>query len=375
MVVGRRILRGGTSSELLRSDPYVFQIHRKNDARRAEQELITAGFELPVRQRCDWHAGQSRSCWFVSLRRDATPVFGFAVPLSASRALPGFRIARVHRLGSTSDAKGDAMVARGLAIIALRFRRILRIEVDVFSRGLDARQSVVTALRKAGFHESHNWIGYRNTLVLDLEPGANAVFRSLHKTARANIRAIGRAPLAVRTITHPSMSRRLDSLLAETMARTNGYSRHEDWPSIIAFCNRNPTHARLVGVFDSRLEGPEALLGFSLGLRHRDHVEYAIAATTRHYDLKVSLGYGALWDLMEWAIEIGCSWFDLGGVTTGDERDPIKGISSFKRYFTRREEAVGEGWVFESRRISAISARLASRAASLLRKPPLNTAS
>ena len=66
--------------------------------------------------------------------------------------------------------------------------------------------------------------------------------------------------------------------------------------------------------------------------------------------MKAPLGYPLLWDLILWSKRQGANWFDLGGVTFGDKAtDPLKGISDFKRYFSRTVEDLSEEWVMEVR--------------------------
>ncbi len=138
---------------------------------------------------------------------------------------------------------------------------------------------------------------------------------------------------------------------------------------MIGFCTRHPDLARLVGLFQSGVSGPNALLAFALCFFHGDHAQYVTAASTRESSLKIPLAYGVAWDLLCWAKSEGATWFDFGGITDGtqgDSADLLGGISDFKRYFSKNVVEVGEEWVLEPRRVRAGLARGVGKGAALL---------
>src|SRR5207249_11101081 len=106
----------------------------------------------------------------------------------------------------------------------------------------------------------------------------------------------------------------------------------------------------------------DTLLAFAWGCHHGDHAHYDAAASTRHTDLKLPLGYALAGDLIRWSKQNGATWFDFGGVTTGSrtcgDADPVGGISDFKRYFSKNIIEVGDEWVLEPRSIRAALARI-----------------
>ena len=60
----------------------------------------------------------------------------------------------------------------------------------------------------------------------------------------------------------------------------------------------------------------------------------------------LATSYALIWDLIGWAIDLKAPWFDLGGVTGGQVGgdDPLGGISTFKRNFSRDLAEVSEEW-------------------------------
>ena len=123
--------------------------------------------------------------------------------------------------------------------------------------------------------------------------------------------------------------------------------------------------ARVVGLFRTDCTGPESLLAFVHGLHHGNHAEYSSGATSRDTDIRVPQTYALIWDLLRWAKRHGATLFDLGGITeaVNDGSDPLRGISAFKRYFSKEELHVGDEWVLEP---SALRASLARAVATVV---------
>ncbi|MBD0320265.1 MAG: GNAT family N-acetyltransferase [Gemmatimonadetes bacterium] len=237
--------------------------------------------------------------------------------------------------------------------------RTLRLNLEILDRDPAARARIAAVLAERGFTRSDPPNVYVDTLVMDLTPDEDALFSALHRSARRNVREAEKQGLELRPISDPALADRLDALLEETMARTGGRYVPQDWAGRMKLAAERPELARLVGLFIKDATGPESLLAFAFGCAHGDHGQYSDAASTRATDVRVSLAYPLLWDIILWAKRGGMSWFDLGGVTRGnlgDEADPLGGISDFKRFFTRELATVGEDWVLES---SSIRARLA----------------
>src|SRR5207247_688938 len=153
---------------------------------------------------------------------------------------------------------------------------------------------------------------------------------------------------------------------ARTGARYQGLW---DWAGVIEQSQRVPDAARLVGLFRTAQEGPDALLGFAWGWWNGESVSYFAGASSRPQGLRgVGIAHPLFWDLIVWAKRIGATWFDLGGVTAGTagSGDPVGGISDFKRLFSKQTINVAEDWVFEPRPVLARLAALVSTGAAWL---------
>ena len=323
-----------------------------------------------LQARAAWVRAQRETFWLVGLRDERGEAqWGCAVSVSRSRALPMARILRVPRFGhGLTLPLVDAACAtlRDLA----RAERVLRLHVELYLPDAELRASVFEALTRSGFGRSARPRSYARTVLIDLRPTEEELFASFHRTCRQNIRGLSKHSLECLAIAAPSLAGRMNALVAEAMARTGGRHVALDWPAWIAFIAGHPDLARLVGVFRKETSGPDSLVGYVLGCRHGDTVEYSVAASTRLAGTRTPLLYAPTWRLIQWAKSVGATTFDFGGITAGSARagDPVGGISDFKRSFSGNVVEVGGEFVLEpSRWRSAAAAVLPSVAAAARR--------
>jgi lipid II:glycine glycyltransferase (peptidoglycan interpeptide bridge formation enzyme) len=238
--------------------------------------------------------------------------------------------------------------------------------VEVFSRSLETRSAIARVLAELGFNKVGRSRCYRHTLALDLSEPEETIFASFHKKCRRDIRTADRNPVAVRPISDPKWIGRMDVIFRETLSRTGGLYRPQNWNSIIDISKSSPGLSRVIGLFRTDVSGAESLVAFAWASGHGDHWQYASAASIRTDDLKMPMTYCLVWNLIRWARHHGATWFDFGGITKGsarDGRDPLGGISDFKRYFTKNVVEVGEEWVLEPHRFRGALARAISSGA------------
>lgn len=336
---------------------------------RVERELLEAGVALPLSQRSAWsECMRGGEPWFLLVRDEAGQSRGgVAIEVNRSRALPGHFILRTSKLGPSLPEEVRGVALEGLAQLARRSSRALRLQVNVFSR--DRRAAIGVFLSGLGFREVDPPSSYRHTLVLDLQPAEDEIFAALHKTARKNIRDTMKSAVAVEAIIDPMYAGRLNELQQESMQRTGGLFAYQDWAGKIELSRRHPDLSRIVGLFVGGDIQPSSMVAFGWVCSHGDHAEYREAGSTRRTEIKGSLSYVLMWDLIRWAKAGGATWFDLGGVTLGESADdPLEGISDFKRYFSRNVVEIGSEWVLEPSPLRARVAGLVAGGASRLRE-------
>ncbi len=335
---------------------------------RCEQDLLASGIGLPLMHRSAWTAaGFSKTSWFLAVRDPSQRcVCGLALDVTKSRALPGSVVLCVERFGSATDATSREAALLALAEIGHRYKSVLRVHVELFSSDEAVRKSVAQIVTGLGFRHDPTRL-YTTTVGVDLTLNEQELFASFHKTARRHIRAVSKKALLVRPIEDIGYGPRCQELLGEAFSRTGTRAQMENWQAVITLSRTHPELSRLIGLFATDDGDPYGLLAFAWGRRHTDHVEYAVAGSTRRADLRIPFAYALAWDLMCWGKGIGATWFDFGGITPTDKQHPLGGISQFKRYFSENAIPVGEEWVFEPRPVNARVARTVSLGAGLVR--------
>jgi hypothetical protein len=336
-----------------------------------ERNLIVRGTNLPLPHRTPWaRAGTKKPPWFVGVRAaNGTPIWGFGLEVAGSRALPGYLLLRAERLSAPTKQVMEVGLSAILAHAKVR-GKVLRISLELFSRDAGSLRCMSEVAAALGCRKEPRPRMYTHTIAIDLQLDESEIFSKLHGTARRHIRAIDKHALSLQTITSADYAERMGELIGETMTRTGGNNLRYDWRTIIELSNEYPDLSRIAGVCRTDITGPRCLLAFAWGRHHGDHVDYAVAASTRATDIRAPVGYAPAWDLIRWAKANGATWFDFGGITlsgSGSD-DPLAGISDFKRYFGGDTTPVSEEWVFEPGALRAKLARTIGAGAFLARK-------
>jgi hypothetical protein len=315
----------------------------------AEKQLADAGVKLSYLHRRAWaECGGEQGSRLVSVRNSENQTLGaIAVRSFPSRTLPGHLFLRVHRFGDSLPETTWAPILSALKSYAQSDARVLRLSIEVFSR--DNRDKIAATLQQAGFVKSEQPRSYRHTLILDLSPPEQELFAGLHKSARNHLRPSVRSRAYAISLDSSEYADKLDFLEGESRSRSGGKSNNFSGAAVLEFSRLHPGLSHVVGLFLAGSEpNPDTLVGFAWGCMHGDHVEYRAAGTARLTGQHLGISYPLLWELILWAKREGAAWFDLGGVTLEDSpQQALRGISDFKRFFSRNVEEVGEEWSLE----------------------------
>jgi hypothetical protein len=339
--------------------------HVRDDAERAALE---AGLHLALSHRAEWarHLARGES-WFVLVRDFGGGArAGFAIDKVRTRAMPGHFIFRIGMFGADWPPEVCEAAVQALMTIAQTTPRLLRLEVNVFSRS--GREAIGNIFAASGFREVRPPTSYRHTLAIDLTPSEDEIFASLGKSARKRIRETIKLALRTVVVTDTAYADRIQELQQEALRKTDGPSAWADWRGILSLSRDHPNLSRVIGLFPGDDLSPKNMVAFSWVCNHGDHGEYRAAGSTRKSDIRIPFGYLMVWDMIRWAKETGAKWFDMGGVALGDDDEKaLEGISEFKGYFTRDLIEVGAEWAFEPNPLRASIAAVVSSNADRLR--------
>ena len=324
----------------------------------AERELLEVGVPLPLSHRAVWAANVSHwEPWFLLLRgADGRALAGVGIEKVAMRAMPGYTLLRVRRFGSGLPVEVCQAALEALASLARKEPRVLRLQVNLFTReNLAELGKAAEALK---YCEVRPPSSYSHTLVVDLKPTEDEIFAVFSTNARRRVKETLKHSLKSLVLTDPIYAGRLAELQQQAFQRTGGDIASADWSGILKLSAEHPELSRIGGLFEGEDVSPEKMDAFLWICNHGDHWDYCAAGSSRRPDVKIPFGYQLAWDMIRFAKSAGATWFDMGGVTLSEGEDSgLEGISRFKRYFSREVAEVGAEWILEP---SPMRARLAN---------------
>jgi len=187
--------------------------------------------------------------------------------------------------------------------------------IDIFNSPQNTDWAVLTGWKRVTAYES----AYVN-LGLSLDD----IWRfSLNGKRRNMIRKAEKAGVQVRHLGLEGLDQYYD-LVQETMGRAGLHAKPKIYYAKILRAFGARDQARLYLAFHNG-----AALTGGIFLRHQNMCYYWVGATASNSE---NLGQGELlqWQVIQWAKEAGCEWYDLVGI----ERDRLPHIARFKLGFT-----------------------------------------
>lgn len=337
-----------------------------------ERELLEAEASVPLSHRSCWIREMTTGRhWYVESRdeRDGSLSAAFPIRRSPVRSLPGHCRLRWTRFGYAAREVGLLAALDVLPGVPESRPRVLSQSVEIFTVDSARRSVLENAAQRRGFTRAARGRRYRYTARVDLRPDEGDIASSFSGTCRRFIRDPAKKSYRVRPLREERWADRMEEIWEETFARTGVRPPPRRWPEHLAFARRHPDLYRIMGTFAPSYPERESLVSFACGRYNVDHASYADGASTRDVEPGVALTYAPMWELMKWAKEQGCAWFDMGGITEGSrEDDDVRGgISDFKRRFTEDVVEVGTEWVVEADSLRSTVASAVSASASGVR--------
>jgi hypothetical protein len=316
------------------------------------------------------HVTSGSWIWCRVIDRSGALATGFAIELSASRAIPGFRIGRVDRIGRELHANIADAVGEVLRTAAGKIPRLLRLNVRVFDEDALRRQRVSRSLEAAGWIHSEHRRAYTRTLVLKLDGTKGEVIKALSRRVRNTIDdALASQSVRFAPIAGSQYADRIRYLHALSFARNGTVPPRIDARGILGD-SLDGTSSLLIGAFVRDGKAPDDLVAFAWARLHGDHAVLEINASDRSHPVSdLSPGFALVSHLIGWAIEHGATWIDLGGLSSLEPAadDPLRGVIEFKKRFSTDLREIADEWTFEP---NAFLASLSSAIGSIARFPP-----
>ncbi len=304
----------------------------------------SAGLPVP-HQYGSWslHESDARWLWCRATTRTGRLLAGFAIQLTASRAIPGTWIGRAERVGRRLHESVIEDIGTLLVGAARLIPRLQRLDVQLFDEDEHRLRRFEASLRLAGCLRIRNPRDYTRTLLLPLVTSEDDQMARLSSSTRRNIRIVQRnTGYRVGPIRDARYAPRMTALLRDNFRRTHGIAPTIAFEDVLQDAMSEYSSCA-AGVFDRNRPLPDDLVAFAWGRAHGDHAGEELRAADRSGDLaRTPLGYAVVWHLVNWARRRGFGWFDLGGALASDIPDshPLHGINEFKRRFTTDERRI-----------------------------------
>jgi len=315
---------------------------------RLHSVLVSAGIPLPIESYSEFPIdGRHQRVLFGVQTSSGQWLWGGVADVGRSRVIPWRSVIRVHRVGRAIPADLLEPVVAVYAFVS-GLEKALRLHVELSDCDASTRVQSVEAFCLHGYRAVAEPRLYSSTILVDLKCDEADLLASFHSTCRRHIRGLVKFRLQCETITDQRLADRLTALDAETMGRTGGTVDALSWPDMLRFVSAYPNEAVVLGVRRADVSDESALVGYVLGVRHGDTIEYRRAGSTRLGDLRAPLLYAPTWELMRWGKNNGARWFDFGGVADGSHSsgEATGGISDFKRYFSNKTTEIGAELIY-----------------------------
>lgn len=185
----------------------------------------------------------------------------------------------------------------------------------------------IDILRRRGWVESSEAVQFRNTMVIDVTRGEDAILADMKQKTRYNIRLASRRGVAVRRGGAADLGL-LYRMYAETSQRDDFVIRGEDyyrsaWGRFVAKDIARP----LIAEVDE--QPVAAVIPFAFG--HKAWYLYGMSLNAHREKMP---NYLLQWEAIRWAIEQGCTEYDLWGAPDEfNDTDPMWGVYRFKSGF------------------------------------------
>jgi lipid II:glycine glycyltransferase (peptidoglycan interpeptide bridge formation enzyme) len=189
------------------------------------------------------------------------------------------------------------------------------------------RGAVVDRLLERRWRPSAEQIQFRNTMVLDLRAGEDALLSAMKSKWRYNVRLAGRRGVTTQQGTLDDLPLLYD-MYRETALRDNFVIRpfeyyQDAWGGFIESGLAQPIIARVE-------DEPVAMVVI---FRFGDRAWYMYGASRNLHRDKMP-NHLLQWEAMRWAKSVGCTVYDLWGAPDEpDEGDPMWGVYRFKQGF------------------------------------------
>lgn len=183
---------------------------------------------------------------------------------------------------------------------------------------------------------------YTKTRIIDLRPSVNEMLNAFSANGRARLKIKEKEleNVEVKEICEmtaiPFLQEALDASFLRSVEQRSPFNFQPFFESAKNFTK----DVVLLGFFFK--ETPSHPKAFISGISHGNVVEYSVGGSLSDPELRqFPFNHILMWQLALKSKQNGVELFDMGGITSGENNDPLRGISNFKRFFPGFEISTG----------------------------------
>lgn len=315
-----------------------------NDKKEYNRFLINSKYK-DILQSWEWGEVKSKFNWEaqrIGFLKNGD-IIGVAQLLK--RRLPlGFSLFYIPR-GPVFDWEDLGLAKEVIDSLSQRLAKSTKDQRTLFLRlepPAEESKGLTQALKESGFKPYFKTVQPPSTLLIDLAPSENELFRNFRRTARNLIYRSEREGLIVNVIDASGVTQN-DLRSFYNLYRLTG--KRFSFPlrplKQFEFLLKEMAQSRAFRFYVARIKG--AVLAYGIILLLGDRAAYIWGGTGRHKEYSKFFNYGYIWGMLKDLKKLGVKTFDFWGLGPKDDKNhPWQGFSRFKTSFGgRRFDYVG----------------------------------
>jgi hypothetical protein len=219
--------------------------------------------------------------------------------------------------------------------------KLMSLRLRPYAPGFESLSAVLAQTMSIAFTSQAK--AFHNTRFIDLSTPADQYVSQMssNQRVRLKIREKYKNDVKIEEIHSKAEIPALERSLRESFQRSTNSTAEFQFASFFSNESTIAPNITLLGFYKAEnLTDPQAFIS---GVKHGPVAEFSVGGSLSDPELrKFPFNHVLMWKLIEQQKQLGTSTLDMGGITAGNEDDPMAGISAFKRNFPGYEAPTGK---------------------------------
>lgn len=244
---------------------------------------------------------------------------------------------------SNADLQDDQIeLVRELLYFCKNHTPLISLRIQSYIPQFKTIEKTYENLYSLGFHKVAPR-SYVKTRMIDLRPPIDEIAAGFSSNARARLKIKMKDldEVEIKDISDLDAVPHLQNALNASYQRSIKKDCPYNFNPLMMSMNKYQKEIIMLGFFFKRDQNfPKA---FVTGISHCHIVEFSVGGSMSDQNLRrYPFNHQLMWELAVRFKKNGCSFFDMGGISSGSENDHLSGITAFKRFFPGFELSVGQ---------------------------------